>query len=421
MAKRWLIVSLLFFGGCISYLDRAALSIAAPLIVRDFNLDPAHLGFVFSVFFLGYAPMSFIGGFAADRLGAKRMFAVTMAVWSLACGATAAVVSFPFLIVVRFIFGMGEGPLSATTVKMVSNWFAHREQATAVGIAIAGQPLGAALAGPVVGVIAASFGWRVSFICIAAVGLVWVALWVLLAKEKPAGLAGRLDLPVKQTAAARQATAPRLRDHLKSPTIIATSVGFFSFTYVLYFFLSWFPMYLVKVHHLSVEHMGLVSVIPWVSGSIGLAAGGIICDYVLKITGNALLARKSVLVVNLLVTAVCVALAGKVDGLVAAVSLMAVGVFFLYTTTSVYYAIVLDTVAKQSVGAVSGFINLVANLAGVVAPLLTGYVLSWTGSFTYAFTLAGAVALVGALCIAKFVVIKRDLVSISSLGETPLA
>src|ERR1700677_3202326 len=106
----------------------------------------------------------------------------------------------------------------------------------------------------------------------------------------------------------------------------------------------------------------------------------------------------------------------RVDSLVAAVSLMAVGVFFLYMTSSVYYAVVLDTVAQGSVGAVSGFINLAANLAGVVAPLITGYVLSWTGSFTYAFALAGAVALVGALSIAKFVVRQRDLVTIGSLG-----
>jgi len=308
----------------------------------------------------------------------------------------------------------------------VSNWFAHREQATAVGLAYAGQPLGAALAGPIVGVIAVSFGWRSSFICIAAVGLVWVVLWALLAKEKPdgekpAGLASHLGLAVKPTSVVQKVAATRLRDHLRSSTIIATSVGFFSYAYVLYFFLSWFPMYLVKVHHLSVEHMGWVSVIPWLGGSIGLATGGIICDYVLKITGNALLARKSVLVVNLLVTAACVTLAGRVDSLVAAVSLMAVGVFFLYMTSSVYYAVVLDTVAPESVGAVSGFINLAANLAGVVAPLITGYVLSWTGSFTYGFALAGAVALIGALSIAKFVVRERDLVTRGALGETPLA
>ena len=155
-------MGLLFLGGMINYLDRAALSVAAPFLTKDLALSPAQLGVVFSVFFFGYAAFCFVGGYASDRFGARNVFAVAAVVWSLFCGLTASVFSFTSLLVVRVIFGMGEGPYGSATNKLVSNWFPRRQQATAVGWANAGTPLGGALAGPIVGFIALAWGWRVS-------------------------------------------------------------------------------------------------------------------------------------------------------------------------------------------------------------------------------------------------------------------
>lgn len=135
---RWLIVSLLFVAGLINYMDRSAMSVAAPLVSKDLHLDPAQLGFVFSIFFFGYAVFCFVGGYFSDRIGPKRVFGLAMAGWSIFCGLTAAAFSFGSLLVVRVLFGMGEGPLSSTMNKMVSRWFPRREQASAVGLANAG-------------------------------------------------------------------------------------------------------------------------------------------------------------------------------------------------------------------------------------------------------------------------------------------
>ena len=123
---RWLLIGLLFIGGGISYLDRAALSIAAPLLSRDLNLEPGQLGLVFSIFFFGYAAFCFVGGWASDRIGPKNVFTLAMTVWSVFCGLTAAVVGLWYLLFVRIVFGMGEGPFSATANKFVSNWFPPR-------------------------------------------------------------------------------------------------------------------------------------------------------------------------------------------------------------------------------------------------------------------------------------------------------
>ncbi len=149
--------------------------------------------------------------------------------------------------------------------------------------------------------------------------------------------------------------------------------------------------------------MSLVTTIPWLLGFVGLAAGGFVADRLYRITGNAVLSRKLLLVVSLLAAAACVALAGAVSTVEAAVALMAVSVFFMYLTGNTYWAIVLDTVPQARVGGVGGFVHLIANLAGIVAPSITGFMVQASGNFSGAFFLAGAIAVVGALSVAVLV------------------
>jgi MFS transporter, ACS family, hexuronate transporter len=404
---RWFMVFLVFLAGIINYLDRAALSVAAPLITKDLALDPAQLGIVFSSFFIGYAAFCFVGGWASDRFGPKRVFLVAMTVWSIFCGLTAAAYSLIFLLVVRVIFGMGEGPYSSTINKLVSQWFPRREQATAVGLANAGTPLGGAIAGPIVGFLAVAAGWRVAFIAIAAVSLLWVIAWAILGSDGPRRHPGvsRAELDEIESDQGNLAVEAKLSlwTYLARPTVLATAFAFFGYAYILYFFLSWFPSYLTMEQHLSIQKMGVVSVIPWALGFIGLAGGGFVCDLVFRRTGDALFSRKLVLVVSLLIAAACVALAGTVTSVEAAVALMAVSVFFMYLTGSTYWAIILDTVEPARVGGVSGFVHLIANCAGIVAPAMTGFLVQSSGGFGGAFALAGFFALVGAIGVAIFV------------------
>jgi MFS transporter, ACS family, hexuronate transporter len=412
---RWVLVTLLFVGGMISYLDRAALSITAPLISKDLHLDPAQLGIVFSSFFVGYAIFCFVGGYASDRFGPKTVLSVSMLVWSLFCGLTAGVFSIASLLVVRVIFGMGEGPFCANINKLVSNWFPRKDQATAIGVANSGQSFGAALAGPVVGFIAVSAGWRMSFVIIAALGVLWVVAWVAWAKDKPAvapesGLDAReerADMQPRLASGATGATQP-LRVYVLRPAILATAFAFFGYAYILYFFLSWFPSYLTMAHHLSIQKMSVVSVIPWLVGATGLVGGGFVCDWIYRKTGRAIFARKLVLIVSLAAGALCIAVTGAITDLTSAVALMAVAVFFMYASFNTYFAIILDTVEQNRVGAVSGFVHFIANLAGIVAPAATGFLVQWSGNFKSAFLLTGAIAALGALSVAVFVRAPRE-------------
>jgi MFS transporter, ACS family, hexuronate transporter len=400
--SRWVPISFLFAGGMINYMDRSALSVAAPLVMKDLRLDAAQLGIIFSSFFAGYALFTFIGGYASDLFGPKRVFALSMSAWSIFCGLTAAAVGFSSLLVVRVLFGCGEGPFSAAANKMVNNWFPPRDIATAIGIANAGTPIGGALAGAVAGWLAVRYGWRTSFVVLAAIGLLWTLCWALVVTDRPAVQQGQRDLEGLKKAGQRESQRP-LSSYLRQPTVIATGASFFSYAYVLYFFLSWFPSYLTMSRHLDISRMSLLNAIPWILGTFGLLLSGLVCDLAFLICSDLLTARKLVLVVCLVLAAICVSLTGLVSSLSWAVALMAVTIFCIYLTGAMYWAIIQDVVRAEHVGAVGGFVHLIANCAGIVGPAVTGFIVQATGAFTSAFLLAGSVALLGALAVAVFV------------------
>ncbi len=145
--------------------------------------------------------------------------------------------------------------------------------------------------------------------------------------------------------------------------------------------------------------MSITTVIPWIVGFIGLALGGIISDKIYRMTGKLLLSRKIVLVVCLLASAICVALAGTVTQVIPAVILMSVSIFFLYVTGSIYWAIIQDVVHKSRIGGASGFIHLIGSISGIVGPIVTGFIVQNTGKFDSAFILAGGVAALGAILV----------------------
>ena len=399
---RTIVLVLLFLAGVVNYLDRSALSIAAPFITEDLHLSPTQMGIVFSSFSVGYAIFNFIGGMASDKYGAKLTLFVAMVVWSLFSGSIALAFSLTSLIVIRVLFGMGEGPLSATINKMVNNWFPSDKRASAIGLANSGTPLGGAISGPIVGIIALNYGWKISFILIMVIGLLWAAGWWIFIKDKPAGESKQTNGSAKPGQDLSGKKIP-MTFYLKQKTVLFTAFAFFAYNYILFFFLTWFPSYLTDARGLSIKEMSVVTVIPWVLGFIGLASGGLVSDFVYKKVGKALFARKVVLVTCLFLSAVCIGIAGLVTTTVSAVSLVALSVFFLYLTGAIYWAIVQDVVDQKNVGSVGGFMHFLANTAGIIGPTLTGFLVEKSGTYTAAFLLAGGLAVFASLAVIKFV------------------
>ncbi len=335
---------------------------------------------------------------------------LAVGLWSLFCGLTAFATGFYSMLILRVLFGMAEGPICSSANKMINGWFPKKQAATAVGFLSAGSPLGGAVAGPIVGYLAIAFGWRPAFLIIFTIGIIWMIAWFFIAAnspEKHKRVSQQELLLIQQMKKEEEAveviaednTAKSLGYYLKQPIILVTAFAFFCYNYILFFFLSWFPSYLVQQHHLDIKSMSLTTMIPWIVGFVGLALGGYISDKIFKITGRLLLSRKIVLVVCLLLAALCVGLAGTVSSVASAVLLMSVSIFFLYVTGAIYWAIIQDVVHKSRVGGTSGFIHLIGSISGIVGPIVTGYIVQSTGKFDSAFILAGTVAALGAILV----------------------
>lgn len=406
---RWTLVLLLFLVYMINYLDRVALSLTVPLVEKDLAINAEQFGMIFGSFFFGYALFNFVGGLATDRFGPKIVLAVAVGAWSIFCGMTALATGFWSLLILRVLFGMAEGPICASANKAINGWFPKKQAATAMGLLSAGSPLGGAVAGPIIGYLALAYGWRPAFIIVCCIGLVWMTFWLFFAADNPAKskrvseeerlLIERLKAANPNDEADLSETAHPFGYYLRQPIILVTAFAFFCYNYILFFFLSWFPAYLVQAHGLDIKSMSITTMIPWIVGFVGLALGGWISDKIFNITGKLLLSRKIVLVVSLLAAAICVALAGTIKEVVPAVMMMSVSIFFLYITGAIYWAIIQDVVHKSRVDSISGFIHLVGSLSGIIGPIVTGFIVQHTGKFDSAFVLAGAVAALGAFLV----------------------
>ncbi|WPP01270.1 MFS transporter [Pseudomonas sp. HR96] len=399
---RWRIAALLFFAGMLNYLDRAALSVVAPMLKGELHIDDAQMGFIFSSFFIGYCALCFIGGWAADRYGPKRVFAWAAGTWSIFCGLTALISGYVQLLVFRVLFGMGEGPMGTTTNKAITNWFPREEAGRALGLTNCGQPLGAALAGPIVGLVALNFGWRISFVVIALLGATWLCAWLLMFKDTPAqhpkvGAAEREMIERSRAEPVIEGVEQQrsLASCIFSVPVLAVATAFFCFNYALYFFLTWLPSYLMDFQHLDVKSMSIVGVIPWLGAAVGFLGGGIATDALGKKLGSVIAARKIMLVIGLGVAASCVLLTTKVSTLSLAVTCITVSSVFLFVTPQICWSLIQDIVPRNRVGGTGGFVHLLANLAGILAPSLTGLLVQFGGGYNVAFMVTAGVCALG--------------------------
>ena len=409
---RVVIALLLFFAGMLNYLDRAALSVMAPLIKSDLHINDAEMGILFSCFFIGYCAFCFLGGWAADRFGPRRVYAWAAGVWSLFCGATALVTGFTHLLIVRMLFGIGEGPMGTTTNKSIANWFPKKETGRAVGFTNAGQPLGAAIAAPVVGLVGLHYGWRIAFVVIALLGFIWVACWLWLFRDKPEDhprvgpvereLISR-QRPATQAAAAPQQDRHSLWRYVFSLPVLGVASAFFCFNYIQYFFLSWLPSYLTDFQHLDIKSMSIICVLPWLGATAGFLGGGIVSDMLFRRTQNFLLSRKLVIFVGLAVAALCVLLTAWSRDVVSAVTLITLASVFAYMTPQACWSLLQDIVPAGRIGTAGGFVHLLANLAGILSPGITGFLIQYGGGYHTAFLLASALAVAGMLLLALLV------------------
>jgi sugar phosphate permease len=402
---RWYILLLISLMYLITYLDRVNISAAAPVISKEFGFDKVTMGAIFSAFVWAYALFQVPGGWLGDRFGPRRMLTIIVTYWSIMTAATAAATGAVSFMVVRFLFGIGEGGAFPVATRAMQLWYPPQERGFVQGITHSASRLGAAIAPPIVIAIMTAFGWHWAFYVCGAVGIVWAAWWWFAYRNLPEehGLVNRAELErIRGTDAQGNVNPPKIEARptvpwatlLRSPNMWAIMCAYFTYVYCLWIFLSWLPSYLVDYRHFTLVKVGWLASLPLLAGVVGDTVGGLATDWLLRKTGKARFARRAVAIVGLLGCVVFIVPAALVEDAYAAVFCLTGAMFFLECTIGPSWAVPMDTGGKYS-GTVSGMMNMAGNIGGALSPLVFGFLAQ--GDFWQApFIVAAALLVIGA-------------------------
>jgi MFS family permease len=403
--RRYWVFFLLFLFSGIAYLDRVNMSVAGKAIAQEFGLSPIALGYLFSSFLWAYVLMMLPGGRLIDRWGPHVVASVATAVWSAAQMATGMVGSFIAMLMVRLGLGVGEAPFAPISYSSVRLWSPYTERGTAIAAISCGSSLGLALGAPAVAWLIETLSWRWSFIITGAIGFVWVAVW----------------LPLVSTPEKTRWVPPAERDHIlaqrdagitppshsgvgylgliRYPAMWGLFISQGCLVYTGYLYISWLPNYLQTARHLSILNSGIYTAIPFLISTVVGVAANWAGDRALTTeavrSGN----RRYLVALSLLFTAAGLGIP-FVQSLAAVVALITIAVSAAHVGPAANGALVSDLLRSPGdAGRAMAFLVLGGNSFGLLAPIVTGYVVAAMGSFDTAFAVAGALALVGAVTV----------------------
>jgi ACS family D-galactonate transporter-like MFS transporter len=397
-------VLMAFLATTINYVDRANLGVAAPFIQQELGLTSVQMGWVLGAFFWTYAAFQLPSGRWVDRLGARLAYAGAVLWWSLFTMATAAARGLGALLGLRLLLGAGEAPAYPSNAKIVAEWFPRQERALATSIFDSGARVGTALALPVVTAIVGSLGWRASFVVTGLLGFVWTAVWLAVyrsPRQHPRASATEVAyIEAGQTAPPSQAAGGvpiSWRGLFAYRTVWAMMLGFFCLNFVIYFFVTWFPTYLVRARGFTLLKLGFLGMIPAMTAVLGGYLGGVVSDRLLRSGMSLTWARKLPIVGGMLLSS-CVALAVVVPNAAAALALFSLSYSGLTFAAASVWALPADVApSRDHVGSLGGIQNFASNLAGIAITYYVGRVVDRTGSYVVALAVAGGFSVLGAL------------------------
>ena len=384
-SRRWVLVGLLFVASFINYLDRATISVALPLISVDLRLGPETKGLVLSSFFWSYALMQIPVGWCADRWNLRWLYAGLFAVWSLACGLTGFAGSLLILILLRILLGIGESIYLPGGTKIVGMLFPSPERGFPSGLFDSGTRLGLAVGAPLIAALIMSCGWRNMFALVGFTAIIWVVPW-LLAAPKRLQVARRIAMP--------RVSPPAWRIHFNR-NLLGICLGFFCFDYYWYLFVTWLPDYLVTVRHLTLVRAGFYASLPYLIFGVCQPLGGWITDWFIRWGWDETRTRKTMLTVAFLSGLLLIPAARAESALGALAFLM--GGSLVGLAVGNLFAILQCCAPPDEVGIWTGFENFAGNIGGVLAPIVTGFLIARTGTYLPGFALAAGVLVAGLL------------------------
>jgi ACS family D-galactonate transporter-like MFS transporter len=405
--SRFAIMVLLFTCVVINYLDRSNISITAPAMRAELGLDTAQMGYVLSAFGWTYALCQIPGGWLVDRVAPRALYATLIVLWSIATIALGFTTTVAGLIAVRLLVGALESPSYPINNRVVTTWFPERERATAIGFYTSGQYVGLAFLTPVLVMIETRAGWHMVFVVTGSLGVLWGLAWYFLYRqphEFPGTNAaeidqirrggGLVDLGRDDAAPGRRFSGADLAHVLSSRKLWGVYIGQFALTSTLWFFLTWFPTYLVQARGMSFVKVGFLATLPFLAAFVGVLSSGLLSDALVRRGVSLGTARKTPIVAGLLLSSSIVG-ANYVDTPALIIAYMTLA-FFGNGLASITWSLVSAIAPERLLGLTGGVFNFFGNLSGIAVPIIVGYLARDYG-FSAGLIYVGALAVVGAL------------------------
>ena len=416
---RYLMLGLILLLATVAYADRAILSISGPGIKQQFGLSPVQLGYVLSAFSWAYVVGQIPGGLLLDRLGTKAVYGVALVLWSVATfliglvgGVTTDVsLAIGLLFALRFAVGLIEGPSFPANARVVVMWFPDDERGLATSLFASASYFAVAIFSPLSGWLVSLFGWPAPFFALGVVGLVSATLWMLFMRQprehpwvSKAELARMIaggalvDIDTQQEIRSRPHLSWSIVGVLLGNRMLwCAYIGQYCGIALSYFFITWFPIYLVQARGMNIMQAGFATFLPSVAGFLGGMTGGVVSDLLIRRGWSVSWARKTPYIVGMAVGS-CLVLAALTESNLVIVALMTLAFFGKGAAVGAgTWAVVSDTAPRAAVGLASAIFNCIGNIGGIVTPIVFGYIIQGTGNYNIGLFFVAAHCVVAAL------------------------
>ena len=423
--RRWGIAALLSFGILISYFDRVNLSVSRDALHSAFGISDFTFGILLSAYNWTYMVLQLPSGLLLDRFGVRRVGIISTTIWSVASFFAAISTGITRPVWARFLLGIGEAPTFPGTAKAVGYWFPKSERSLATAMFDSMAKFSSAIGVPVLGLILLHFGWRWNFASTGIVSVLYLAFCSALTTRIPASDArlsqSERDHIVNGGAqpedAARAAKGAPFFYLLKQPKVCGLALGYGSYNYVFYLLLTWLPTYLSDTHHLDLKHSVFYTSAPWLCATVAeLIVGGWLVDSLIRRGWKAARVRRTTLVSGMLLGLGIFGVAYARD-VQTALLWITISITGLSIAAPVGWSMPSLIAPKESVGTVGGIMNLSNQIAAIAAPIVTGYIVTVTKSYSGAFVAAAIVLAIG---IAAYVFLLGDMEAIAEPGQVKI-
>ena len=376
--------------GMVTFLDRINISVAGSSIMQDLRLSPSQWGWVQSAFILSYGLMQIPMGALGDRFGHRKILSLIVLWWSLFTAFTGLAGGLASLLVIRFMFGIGEAGSSPCSTGVISRWFEKHEVGKAQGYVWAASRLGGALTPFVVIPMMAWVGWRAAFYLLGALGIVWALVWYLFYRD-----------PVSKRT---QSAAVKSDHHLPWGKILhnrqfwTICLMYFFYAFGSWFFFSWFPTFMELGRGFEKSELTYAVAVPFIMSMIGNISGGYLTDRLTEKYGIKI-GRKALGTSSLAISAVCMFLAAFIPGKMAVFVFLSLcfGVFDLMLPSA--WALCID-LGKQHAGTISGAMNTAGNIGGFCCGILFGELVQSSGNYNLPLYMIAAMLIISAVLFA---------------------